>query len=24
VVQLYGVRIDWVTGRGKGVRPELQ
>ena len=24
VVQLYGVRIDWVTGRGKGIRPELQ
>jgi prepilin-type N-terminal cleavage/methylation domain-containing protein len=24
VVQLYGVRVDWVTGRGKGVRPEIQ
>jgi prepilin-type N-terminal cleavage/methylation domain-containing protein len=24
LVQLYGVRIDWVTGRSKGVRPEMQ
>ncbi|MBI5799225.1 MAG: prepilin-type N-terminal cleavage/methylation domain-containing protein [Verrucomicrobia bacterium] len=24
VVQLYGVRLDWVTGRAKGIRPELQ
>lgn len=24
VVQLYGVRIDWSTGRAKAVKPELQ
>lgn len=24
VTQLYGVGIDWVTGRSKGVRPEMQ
>lgn len=24
VTQLYGVRLDWVTGRGKGVRPEIR
>ncbi len=23
VVQFYGVRLDWVTGRGKAVKPEL-
>lgn len=24
VVQLYGLRLDWVTGRAKAIRPELQ
>ena len=24
VVELYGVRLDWVTGRGRTIRPELQ
>ena len=24
VTQLYGVRLDWVTGRGKGIRPEIR
>ncbi len=24
VTQLYGVRLDWVTGRGKAIRPELR
>lgn len=24
VVQLYGVRIDWMTGRAKAIKPELQ
>jgi prepilin-type N-terminal cleavage/methylation domain-containing protein len=24
VVQLYGVRLDWITGRAKAIRPEMQ